>query len=168
MTSALFLGAILLTIIFLSLTKWDVVAGRATKAPTETPPGTVFRHVVVVVGVLVLAAGAGYYWRHAQLQNEAKVVAPQTSPLGDVSSFKTIEEDTLRLVNAGDLAGAKSRVDDLETRWDTAQARLKPMNQAKWTEVDGTIDTVLRQLRAVHQDSAACKAAPEASLAALK
>ena len=48
------------------------------------------------------------------------------------------------------------------------EAQLKPMNPTKWTEVDGTIDTVLRQLRAANQDPAACKAALEKSLAALK
>lgn len=167
-TSILFLGAILLTIIFLSVTKRDVVAGRATQAPVATHRVPVFGQVALVVGVLVLAGGAGYYWRHAQLQAEAKTTVTSASPLGDVSSFTSIEEDTLRLVSAGDLAGAKARVDDLETAWDNAEARLKPLNTAKWTEVDETIDTVLRQLRAVHQDPAACKAALEASLVALK
>jgi hypothetical protein len=71
-------------------------------------------------------------------------------------------------VNAGDLSGAKSRVDDLEQSWDNAEAGLKPINPTKWTEVDGSIDTVLRQLRAVHQDPAACKAALEQSIAMLK
>ena len=167
-TSAIFLGAILLTIIFLSVTKRDVDAKQTMAAPTKASRVPVIGQAAAVAGVLVLAAGAGYSWRHTQLQNAAVAGASQASPLGDVSSFKTIEEDTLRLVNAGDLAGAKARVDDLERTWDEAQARLKPMNGAKWTEVDGTIDTVLRQLRAANQDPAACKAALEASLAALK
>ena len=59
-------------------------------------------------------------------------------------------------------------LDELEVAWDNATARLRSMNKTKWTEIDNTIDEVLSQLRARHQDAAACKAALNASLAALE
>jgi len=178
-TSAIFLLAIMLTVIFLSVTKRDLIAKTSTKAATDTKRSVVFLQVAVVVCILVLAAGTGYYWRHAKLQDEAKTLASASSeegssstvtsesPLGDLSSFREIEENTLSLVNAGDLSAAKSRVDDLEYTWDNAEAKLKPMNQEKWTEIDDSVDKVLRELRAVHQDAEACKAALESSLAIL-
>jgi hypothetical protein len=76
-----------------------------------------------------------------------------------LSSFRVIVQDTLSLVQAGKLADATTRVGDLEFEWDQAEARLKPMNPTKWTEMDGAIDKVLRQLRAVHQDAGGCRSA---------
>jgi hypothetical protein len=82
LTSILFLGAILLTIVFLSLTKRDVRAGQATTALAESRQVPVFRQVVAVVGILVVVSGAGYVWRHNQLRNQAMAAVSTTSPLG--------------------------------------------------------------------------------------
>ena len=69
---------------------------------------------------------------------------------------------------ANNLSGAKTRVADLEYEWDRAQSRLKPMNGAKWTEVDNAIDKVLRQIRAVNPNQQDCKSALENLLVVLK
>jgi uncharacterized membrane-anchored protein len=102
-----------------------------------------------------------------------KSPTPQTppaasSPLGDLSSFRTITQDTLNLVNQGNLAGAKDRIGDLEYEWDQAEARLKPMNRAKWTEVDDAIDAALRQVRAVKPNAANAASSLQALLGVLK
>jgi hypothetical protein len=70
-------------------------------------------------------------------------------------------------LNTGDQSGATSRVDDLEVEWDNAQARLRPKDKAAWTEIDGKIDTVLRELRATSPNSNSEKAALTALLTAL-
>lgn len=88
--------------------------------------------------------------------------------LGDLSSFIKIEQDTLDLVNKGDLSGAKTRVKDLETAWDNAQATLQPKDSAKWTQIDGTIDTLLSELRASNPSQSGCKSALEASISAMQ
>jgi hypothetical protein len=94
--------------------------------------------------------------------------AAAPSPLGDLSAFRTITQDTLRLLTAGDQSGATTRVDDLETEWDNAEARLKPKDKAAWTAIDSKIDTVLRELRATSPKPASEKAALTALLGALR
>ena len=91
----------------------------------------------------------------------------KTSPLGDLSSFKTITQDTLNFVLAGKPADAKERIGDLEYEWDNAEAKLKRMDSTTWTEVDDAIDAALRQVRAVKPDAQKSKASLEALLATL-
>jgi Ca2+/Na+ antiporter len=91
----------------------------------------------------------------------------KTYPLGDVSSFKTITQDTLNLVLASKPADAKERIGDLEYEWDNAEAKLKRMDGAKWTEVDDAIDAALRQVRAVKPDAKKSEASLKALLVTL-
>jgi len=114
-----------------------------------------------------MLAGTGYYFRQTQLQDKIKAILVPNAPLGDVSKFRTISEDTLRLVRAGKLADAKSRIGDLEFAWDNAEAQLKPMSRQDWSKVDDAIDDVLRQLRSVHPDAAKCEASLESLISIL-
>lgn len=71
-----------------------------------------------------------------------------TQSLGDLSPFKTIADDTLKLVTAGKLPEAKTRIKDLETAWDGAHKKLQAINKDKWTVIDKALDKALKQLRA--------------------
>lgn len=176
-TTAIFLGAILLTVIFLSITKLD----RNTRDAAAPPKATARRfsallQTVAVILVLAVAGGIGYNARHAQLTATAAQPGvtitsgsdAQASASGDYASFLLLEQDALSLVNADNIADAAAKADDLEYTWDNAEAALKTKDSVKWDQVDQTIDSVLRQLRAVKPDAAACISALEASIAAMQ
>jgi len=165
-TSIIFLVAILVTVVYLSLTRRDLTPSTAVIEDATKP--TVLAVQLTIVMILVVGGSlAGYSLRQGSLQQEAKVAAqplaaaqPVTwGPLGDLTELQKIVDDTQVLVEADNLEAATKRVDDLEYWWDTAQAKLKPKSPTTWTTIDASIDKVLRQLRAVQPDGASTKAA---------
>lgn len=178
-TSAIFLTAILFTVIYLSATKRDQIASQKIVTDAAGTRKGSFFQVATVISILVIAAGLGYKWRHAKLQAAStNVVIVSNSklsqsvkeislPLGDLSKFKIIADNSLTLVHSGKFSDAKTRIGDLEYAWDNAEAQLKPMNKEAWRDVDKSIDVVLRKLRSVNQDSIACSTALESFISVL-
>ncbi|MES2223485.1 MAG: hypothetical protein V4469_00970 [Patescibacteria group bacterium] len=177
MTSILFIFGIIGLVIFLSFTKRDVIEIANTKED-GMEEGKVIKQTIATVLIFLIVGISAYVWRQDSLKIsnhpsinssvESSTAATTILPLGDLSTFKKITEDTRAFVAAGDLSGAKTRVSDLEYEWDNAEAKLRPMNQAKWTEIDNAIDKMLRQVRAVNPDSKGCEDALDALLTLLE
>ncbi len=183
-TSVVFLTAILAVVVYVSITKRDVIPKTLSKE-SVIPRQNNFMQVIITTSIFILVAGFGYSWRQSSLQSNAtsgteKVVPTETavssstvdvatksSSLGDLSSFKTITTDTLNLVQAGKMSDAAARITDFEHDWDASQAKLKRMDVTKWTEIDDATDLVLRQLRSTNPDAGTSASALKALLETL-
>jgi uncharacterized membrane-anchored protein len=187
-TSLIFLVGIFGIVTYLSVTKADAIPSAAAVDTDEATERGGLWQTVVFVALVLIAGGTGYVLRTSSLQQDTsanpdtsnsapalqqqipvggQTAQPSLSPLGDLSTFRTITQDTLNLLDAGNQSGATAHVDDLEIGWDNAQARLQPKDKAAWTEIDGKIDKVLRELRATSPNSNSEKAALTALLASL-
>lgn len=174
-TTIIFVAGIILTVAFLAFTHTDVMRDPiAEEEEDDRVAKREFWQLPVVIVLLLALSIGGYSYRHQQLQSEAAHAAKaaasggiQSGPLGDLSNFKSITQAMLDSVTAGDWAGTKNHANDLEYTWDNSEAQLKPMNGVAWTHVDGAIDKVLREARAVNPNVQTAETALQSLLAAL-
>ncbi|MGW4096575.1 COG4705 family protein [Mycobacterium sp. NPDC004974] len=186
LTSVIFLAAIAATVLYLTRSRVDVIAATAQtglKPPTVSRPARehamlgYFGVVAAVTGaLLVWAAGQPHQTaaageEDANASTSVAALSPEQVtahfPAADIATFRTIAEDTLTKLRAGDQTGATVRIKDLETAWDERQGALQPMDVDTWTGLDGQIDGVLTALRAAQPDPATEKQSLDALLASL-
>lgn len=182
LTSVIFLVAILGTVIYLSVTHADVIEKSSTAAPSTNPRRERIMHgyfglVAVCTAVLLVWAAAQPHGVAAASEESGPAttatLAPGQSatakfPSTEVRTFRTIAQDTLDRLDAGDQPGATARIKDLETAWDADQTMLQPLDGTGWSVVDGQIDAVLTELRASTPDVTAEKDALDTLLSTLQ
>ncbi|MDT5189884.1 MAG: hypothetical protein QOI28_2135 [Mycobacterium sp.] len=169
-TSVIFLSAILATVVYLTLTRSDVIKEHErTQTPIVTTRPARERIMHGYYAVIAVATGALLVWAAGQPHSTAAAseaesgtsvtatLAPGQSatakfPPSETAKFRTITQDTLAKIQAGDQTGATTRIKDLETAWDDDQPTLQPLDDTGWTVLDGQIDTVLKALRASTPD----------------
>lgn len=190
-TSVVFLGAILATVAYLSVTRRDVTEQHQEHQPAPGHSGrergmlAYFALVVVITAGVLARANAQPH--AAASADESEASSPQPSPQGpsaaapaltpqqatqsfppaEIAKFRTIAQDTLTKLQAGNQTAATKRVKDLETAWDADQPTLQPRDQTAWTLLDGKVDAVLKALRAKTPDPTAEQDALHALVQAL-
>jgi uncharacterized membrane-anchored protein len=176
LTSVIFLSAILVTVIYLSVTHADVIEDYEETHP-EPPAPSVQRQRISLGVLAAMAVGTVSLLAWADAQPHVSALgeegpAPSCSsgspldqaaaaqhvahnfPTDSVHDFRTITKDTLGLVDSDDQSGAQSRITDLETAWDDDQSTLQPKDCRAWTFVDQQIDPVLSAVRDSNPDPA--------------
>ncbi|CDO85702.1 hypothetical protein BN973_00033 [Mycobacterium triplex] len=165
-TSAIFLAAILATVGYLMVSRTDVIGSELpTRATTVTTTPVrerlmlgYYAMVAVVTGAVLIWGGQGH--SGAEEGDEESDAAPAITapaapgqltaafPPAEVARFRSITQDTLSKLQAGDQGGAQTRITDLETAWDDDESKLKPMDRNAWHTLDKQIDGVLAAVRA--------------------
>ncbi len=163
-TSVIFLGAILITVIYLAIAQPDVIDDlaevheAAVRKPDRERKMLGYYGVVaaIAVGTLIYANNQPHVAFSAQEEDVSRgpveQLTPQQAtanlPAPTIAAIRTITQDTLDLVTTGDQSGATARAGDLETAWDDAQPTLEPLDETAWTFLDSQIDDVLSEVRA--------------------
>ncbi|MFE3193832.1 hypothetical protein ACFXHA_32850 [Nocardia sp. NPDC059240] len=163
-TSVVFLVAILAVVVFLSRTRSDVLDDQRRQLADPNPVRErIMLGYYVIVAVL---AGSLLVWAAAQPHADrtgddespaasASATSGQVTahfPAAQIGTFRTITQDTLAKVQAGEQDAAKTRIKDLETAWDQDESTLKPLDGSAWTVLDGQIDEALHAVRARKPD----------------
>lgn len=70
--------------------------------------------------------------------------AADAAPKYDMSKYKKITEEALKLVKSGDYSGAHKKTVELETAWDDDTKKLKEANRKAWKAADDQMDVAMK------------------------
>ncbi|MFJ9622956.1 hypothetical protein [Streptomyces sp. NPDC101181] len=180
-TSLIFLGLILATVVYLTVTRSDVTE---TYEPghTEHAAGDPRKERVALagLGLLAVATTCLLVWAHGQPHTgpapeedntSAVQMAPGEAvkkfPPAKVSALRTLASASLKDVRSGNAKGAHAAAQSLRDLWDADQASLQPLDQTGWTSIDAQMDKVLGTFGIDHSNPPMPPAQQEEELNAL-
>jgi hypothetical protein len=171
LTSVIFLVAILVAVGYLTVTRTDVIEGPAQTRTQMVATSPARERIMVGYYAVIAVATAGLLmWSvgqphsAAESEEEGSPAPPASTapgsaaahfPPAEIAKFRTIAQDTLAKVQAGDQSGARDRGTDLETAWDEDEPNLRPLDGKAWGVLDRQTDAALNAVRAGHPDPAA-------------
>jgi len=123
------------------------------------------KQTIVVLCVFLVVGLSSYVYCNNSIAQQSD--SSQTTLKGQLTDIITIENDMLNFVNSNDSTSAKTRADDLEHEWDTQAAKLQKVDKTTWSQIDGTIDSVLASVRSSNSDTNKCTSSINDSLSAL-
>jgi len=184
-TSAIFLGAILATVAYLTVSHADVIEGHTAthvSAVATTPARE--RIMLGYYGIVAVAIAATLVWSagrpHSVVETEDEAGQTHTTstvapgqltahfPPDHIARFRAIVAATLVKVQAGDQSRAKTTITELETAWDHDEADLRPMDRIAWGVLDHQVDDALHAVRTRNPDTAKEMAALNTLMTALR
>ncbi|MGW3099559.1 hypothetical protein ACWDCC_39630 [Streptomyces sp. NPDC001102] len=180
-TSLIFLGLILATVVYLTVTRSDVTetyeAAHAAHAAPVTGDPRKERIGLAGFGVLAVATTGLLVWAHAQPHVGPAPETDATStvhlapgqavkkfPPAKVAALKSLASTSLRDARAGNASGAHAAAQSLRDLWDADQASLQPLDNTGWTFLDAQMDRVLKTFGIDHPNPPMSPARQEAEL----
>jgi hypothetical protein len=83
----------------------------------------------------------------SSVASDAPGVGSTPPPATDLSRFRSLASDALRLARIGDLRAARARVEELDEAWERSAPTAKMIGPVRWRAVEAAIDRAGRELR---------------------
>lgn len=165
-TSLIFLGLILATVVYLTVTRSDVTeTHEATHAAHTTGDPRKERFALAGFGLLAVATAGLLVWAHGQPHvgpapeednTSAVQMAPGQAvkkfPPAKVAALKTLASTSLKDARSGNETGAHAAAQKLRDLWDADQASLQPLDNTGWTSIDAQMDKMLKTFGIDHSN----------------
>jgi uncharacterized membrane-anchored protein len=156
-TSLIFLGAILATVIYLTVSRSDVVETyEAIHTPTVTTSRRRERFGLAGIVVVAVAAAGVMIWGHNQPHATCDPTgASETMPAcpkpaftaaqttAAVAKYRALAQTAIAQDKAGNSAASHDTVQKMRDDWDADSSSLRAVDQKTWTLLDGQMDVVL-------------------------
>ncbi|AZP22842.1 hypothetical protein EJC51_46535 [Streptomyces aquilus] len=180
-TSLIFLGLILATVVYLTVTRSDVTETYEAAHAAHTT-GDLRKERVGLAGFALLAVATTglLIWAHNQPHTgpapeedntSAVQMAPGEAvkkfPPAKVTALKTLASTSLKDARSGNEKGAHAAAQSLRDLWDADQASLQPLDQTGWDSIDAQMDKVLGTFGIDHSNPPMPAAQQEKELKAL-
>lgn len=158
LTSLIFLGAILATVIYLTVSRADVLeAYDATHVPAVTTNQARERMGLAGFAVVAILAAGVMIWAHNQPHvtcdptgasetmpacPKPKFTAAQASDA--IAKYEQLAQTANSQDQAGQLAASHATVQKMRDNWDADASSLQKVNSRAWTAIDTQMDAVLK------------------------